>query len=246
MSNDEVPIFVISERHPDKKLSRAYKDSPSIETYLQLRKANPNKEIEIAITGGIDWLFANEQLVKAEGIDPQIVAGALDADHQSISKLSLSLLQRLLDREKLEQAGKTHIASRGEGISDVLVNYLIAMMLDALSWTNELEIPRDLIVLARHQLLGSERTMFDKKLESKHIRQAVISIAAQFLERNEPVSMRQVAVALNKDVSTISRMFPNNSMKDEAERFLDGLRSIAKSETPFADMAKRHQNSDQD
>lgn len=241
MSEDEIPNFVPFDAEPDKKLSKEYKATPSIENYLRLRKAHADKEIEVAVTGGIEWLFANEALVRDQGIDPQIIAGALDASHDAISTLSLTLLKMLSNREKLHQSGIAHITSRGEGISDAFANYLIAMMLDALSWNDNLEIPRDLIVLIRHQLLGSEKPLYDKKLESRQTRQAAVSIAAHCLERGDPISMRQIANLLKKNVSTISRMFPGGSLESDANRHLEGLRMVTGSQTPFADMVVERQ-----
>lgn len=239
MSENEPPAYVPLDTQPDEQLSREYKNVPSTENYLRLRKAFPEKQIEFATSGGLDWLFANEALVRDQLIDPQLIAKTLDADHDAISRVSLLLLEKLADRERLRHAGKTHVASRGEGISDAFVNYLIAMMLDALSWNNDLEAPRDLLMLVRHQLLGSDKPLLDKKLDVRQTRQVAVSVAAQFLERGEPISMRKIAKALNRNVSTISRMFTDDSLEKEARDFLESVRSITKSQTPFADLVAK-------
>ena len=43
-------------------LSRAFKANPTLEYYVKLRRENPNEEIEVAISGSIEWLFANEEV----------------------------------------------------------------------------------------------------------------------------------------------------------------------------------------
>ena len=148
---------------PDPSLSRAYKNNPTIENYISLRRTNPNTEIEVAFTNGLDWLFANSEVLRENGIDPQWFASALDANEEAISKLSLHLLEKIVERSRLEKSGETHVMSRGIGISDSLVNYLTAVMLDALSWNDELYMPRDLLVLSSKnfaQLVGQFKFFF--------------------------------------------------------------------------------------
>lgn len=67
---------------PDGKfneLSKAYKNNPTIENYLRLRKENPGAEIEIAVTGGIDQLFFMEPELERFGIEAQQMANVLAA-----------------------------------------------------------------------------------------------------------------------------------------------------------------------
>jgi hypothetical protein len=42
----------------DPELSREFKNDPTIENWVKLRRAHPSKEIETAIVGGIDAVFA--------------------------------------------------------------------------------------------------------------------------------------------------------------------------------------------
>jgi hypothetical protein len=225
---------------PDPILSRAFKDSPTIENYLSLRRANPNSEIEVAFTNGLDWLFANETLLRENGIDPQWFASSLDANVEAISKMSLHLLDKLVDRSRLEKSGETHVMSRGVAISDSLVNYLIAVMLDALSWNDDLYIPRDLLVLTRYQILGEEPAQL-KQLESHRLEHDIAYIGAQILEYGRQVTTREIAKILNINASTVSRIFPGDKLQTESERQLEMTRGFHKSQTPFADMrAKRN------
>ena len=79
MTNEEKEVIVFGE-NTDRKLSLAYKHNPTIDNYLKLRRENTNIEFEIAITNGLEWLLANEDLLRTHGIDPEWFASSLDND----------------------------------------------------------------------------------------------------------------------------------------------------------------------
>jgi|GEM_PF-923747 len=206
-------------------LSKAFKSNPTIENYVQLRRSNPEALIEIATSWSMDWLFANADILEQHGIDPQTVAGALDADPACISEVSLQLMERLIEREAMESAGETHVQSRGKAIGNSFVSYLIAMMLDALDWNDELHIPRDLMVLIKHQT-GADRSSEDKAMETRNNRSNSTWIAAQLRYQGQPGSLRQVARILNLNPSTVARWFNDDStFEDEVQQQLAVLRS---------------------
>jgi hypothetical protein len=200
-------------------LSKQYKASGDIKEYVKLRRSNPDTLIEIATSLSLEWVIANEEVLKAHSIEPQIVAGALDADPACISELSLLLLERLIEREALTQSGETHIQSRGKAISDSLVNYLIAMMLDALDWNDQLYISRDLIVLIKH-MIGANKSHEAKSMQSYSSKQEALFLAVQLRRRGDDVSMRSIAKLMGVNVSTVSRWFPGGEFDIEVERFL--------------------------
>jgi hypothetical protein len=88
----------------------------------------------------------------SHGIDPSLVEGTMEADKAAQAELSLVLLELIVERQKREAGGETHIVSRKKGISDTLVNYLIATCLGALDWHPNLAFSAELIVLLQHQL----------------------------------------------------------------------------------------------
>ena len=90
-------------------------------------------------------LSHNYQLLEEMDIDTMLVAGALDADAADISELSLRFMEVLIARGELEVLGDTHLQSRGKSIRDGFVNYSIALILEAMSWNDELEVQRALI-----------------------------------------------------------------------------------------------------
>jgi hypothetical protein len=137
------------------EFSKAYKKDPSIENYVKLRRESPDAEIEVSVIGGMDQLFYLENELRQYGIDPQLVAGVMDADPADIGEISLQLMEKIIEARKLSNAGESHLIRRGLAIPDKLINWVITCSLDALSWNDELYIPRDMIVLIRERLGGS-------------------------------------------------------------------------------------------
>lgn len=230
----------MTEEQDFSELSKAFKRDPTIENYVKMRRENPHEEIEISITDGLDWLFANSNLLREIGIEPQWVASTLDANPGAISKVSLRLLEKIIERKQTESEGETQTVSRGKAIPDSLVNYLAAMMLDALSWNDILEIPRDLIVLLRHQIIGDGETEQSRQLQSHKLEFDIGMVGGQLLEQGLQPSARMIAKILGVNASTVSRIFPKDKLLSESQRWLSAFQGFHKSTTPFADMeAKR-------
>lgn len=229
-TGEDYTCFTLSAQHNSETgsfsdLSKAFKDNPSLEYYLELRRSNPGKLIEIATNWSLDWCFANEERVEALGIDIKDVVGSLDADEASASRLCLQLIELIVERRKREQAGETHLVGRGEAISDSLVNYLIAMMLDALDWNDQMIIPRDLIVLIKHQL-GADTSVEDAKMTVNTNRQNARSIGAQLKARGEKVSLGRVAEIMNVERSTVLRWFKNQDFHEEVDWWFEVTKAI--------------------
>lgn len=193
-----------------------YKRSPSIEAYLKLRRDNPESEIEIATLGGIDALFAMREELEDHGFDPNIVVQTLDADHDAICKVSLQIMQKLTDKRELESKGESHLISRGKAVPDKLVDWLICVMLDALSWNDDLEIPRDLIVLIQHRI-GGLSSSYRRAIQAHDGRRNAIWIGAQFIARKQELTLKGVAHVLGVSTSTVMRWFPEDSFHEECE-----------------------------
>ncbi|MEM5516326.1 hypothetical protein WNY37_05145 [Henriciella sp. AS95] len=191
------------------ELSIHYKADYSIERYVQMRRANKGKLIEVGTSWSMDWLLANIDTLEQFDIDPQIMAGALDADPACISEVSLRLLERLIERRSLESRGQTHVQSRKLAIGDSLINYLASMMLDALDYNDELYIPRDLIVLIKHQM-GADTSAEARAAEVHNNRFSAIWLAAKLRCQGKVGSIRQVAKIFETSPSTVARWFDNH------------------------------------
>src|SRR5215813_7769014 len=63
-----------------KQLVLRYEKDPTIANYLQIRRDFPETEIQVSYFGGIEALFSLEEIFARQGIDPMLIAGALDAD----------------------------------------------------------------------------------------------------------------------------------------------------------------------
>jgi hypothetical protein len=192
-------------------VTRAYKANPTIENYVALRRQHPDEAIQVAVTGGLDWLFGKQKIFTQFGIDPHLVAGVLDADPNDISELSLRLLELIIERKKFEKAGKTHVVSRGLAISDNTVNYLINVMLGALDWNDDLFIPRDLIVLILHQV-GGASSDWERSEELKELKTKVFISMWRLVGAGKTPSIRAVAKDLGVSQTTVMRWFPRGEL----------------------------------
>lgn len=197
--------------------TRTFKNNPTIEEYVRLRRANPDEEIEVAVHSRLDWVFANEDLIHELGFDIYDILGVLDAHQQAISAVCLHLLDLIIERERMLRLGETQVVGRGEAIGDGLVNHFIGMILDSLDWNGDLEIPRDLIVLIRHQL-GTVDSEIEKKQWAHGSRYTAIMIGHHLVENGREPSYRNVADILNVSATTVMRWFPETTLRKEMDR----------------------------
>lgn len=141
------------------------------------------------------------------------------------AEVSLRLLEMILERDKLQKSGSTHVVSRGKSISDSLVNYLIALALDALSWNDELEITRELIVLIKHQL-GTLNSQYEAELETRTKKTNATWVAAQLLAAGKTPTYRTIARAFGVQASTVMRWFPEGDFIAEAENLVPLVKDL--------------------
>ncbi len=91
--------------------------------------------------GGFDPLLALTSALKEADIDQELVAAVMDNDREAVDALAMILLERIRDRNKLASEGHTHLQSRGLGISDSLIDYLLIIALEApVSFFGELPV----------------------------------------------------------------------------------------------------------
>ena len=215
-SDDEAPIESDSEKK-NIEVTHRYKSEPTIENYLNLRRSNPESEIEIATSEGIEFVLKFEEELNRLGIDPQLVCGVLDADQESQSTLSLYLLEKLAERRLLLQSGAIYPVSAGKAVGDAFVNYLIGACLDALSWNNELTVSRDLIVLIKHQL-GLDGNSVSQEVETRNSALRAEFVGGQLISLGKEPSFRLVGKIMNVSASTVKRWFPNGDFRQKASR----------------------------
>jgi len=199
--------------------SKAYKKNPSIEHYVKLRRENPNAEIEVSVIGGLDQLCFMQPELKKYGIDPYLVASVMDADFDAISKLSLQLLEKMIEARELARKSRTHLARRGLAIPDKLINWLITVALDSLSWNDFPYIPRDLIVLIRERLGGSNPE-YEQASKAWHNRMSAAFIGAGLMAAGLKPSFRLISKHFGVAPSTVKRWFPEGDFLKEVGKVL--------------------------
>lgn len=209
-----------SDRKPptSQELSRRYKDDPSLENYARLRRLYPDVEIEVAVHGGIDPLFAMQDELKRYGFDPNLVVATMDADQDAISELSLQLIERVLEGRALKQQGESSLVTRGLAVPEKLIDWLIAVMLDSLSWNDYLRIPRDLIVLIRERN-GGTRGHYQDAVAIAEARLRAVLAGAALRARGESATLRSTASAIGVAPSTVKRWFAPGEFEQEVDRW---------------------------
>ncbi len=196
------------------EFTKAYKREPSIENYVKMRRENPEAEIEIAILGGIEPLTYMESELRRYGIDPLLAASVMDADIKAIDELSLQLLERMIEANKLSQAGETQLTRRGRAIPGKLIDWLINCSLDALSWNDDLYLSRDLIVLIRERLGGSNPEYLQASRAHEKKRNAA-SIAGQLKVQGVNPTYKMLGEILDVAPSTVKRWFEPGEFERE-------------------------------
>lgn len=198
--------------------SKDYKSNPSIENYVRLRRGDPNAEIEVSVIGGFEAMFYMRDELERYGIDPNLLGGVLDADVDAIEEISLRIMELMIEAKDLERSGETQIVSRGRAIPDKLIDWVICCALDALSWNDELAIPRDLIVLTRERLGGSN-PHYEKEGHIRKNRDDAAIIAGQLKARGITPTFKIIGSALKVAPSTVKRWFGPGEFERERDRW---------------------------
>jgi len=218
-SNERLALF--------KQLIVAYRNDPSVENYIRIRHEIPEVEIQVGLFGGIEALFKLEKEFERQGIDPQLVAGSLDADEPSIDALCLRLLELLAARGKLPKGGPGYIEKRRNAISDPTINYLVVEMLEALDRHGEaIRIPASLVVLIREQLCGSNPDLYQTYLSKERFQNAALAAGQYYHQTNKQISVRKFAAIAGVGKGTAARWLAD----EEFQSWFELGKKIAASE----------------
>ncbi|WP_439403206.1 hypothetical protein ACNJYA_15510 [Bradyrhizobium sp. DASA03068] len=208
--------FGSSETGGFNEITKKYKADPSIENYVRLRRGDPEAEIEIGTVGGFESMFYMREVLARYGIDPKLLGGILDADQHAISEMALRLMEKLIEAQAIAADGETHLIRRGLAIPDKLIDWIICCSLDALSWNDDLMIPRDLIVLVRERLGGSN-LQYEKEGQIRENKQNAGLIAGQLMAQGINPTFKIVGKALGVAPSTVKRWFGPGEFERERD-----------------------------
>lgn len=208
--------FGSSEAGGFNEITREYKADPSIENYVRLRRENPEAEIEVRTVGSFESMFYMREELARYSIDPELLGGILDADPDAINEMALRLMEKLIEAQAIAADGETHLIRRGLAIPDKLIDWIICCSLDALSWNDDLMIPRDLIVLVRERLGGSN-LHYEKEGEIRQNKQNAGLIAGQLMARGINPTFKIVGEALGVAPSTVKRWFGPGEFEQERD-----------------------------
>lgn len=212
--------------------SRTYKADRTIQTYLRLRRGDPEAEIEVSTLGGFDAVLAMRAEFEANGFSIEEMMGILDADQETISEISLRLLEELVRHEELAKNGQTQLVRRDQAISLKFVDWIIALTLEALSWTDSMIMNRDLIVLINARLVGTE-PVYHQQIKAREARDRATWIGAQILAQGGKPSIREIAKILAVSPSTVSRWFQPGEFDTECAKLLAFFNADGSFNNPF-------------
>ncbi len=198
--------------------SKTYKADPTLETYVRLRRADPSEEIEVAVIGGFESLFHMRAEFERYGLDSDLLAGLLDADQGAIGEIALCVMEAMITARQRERAGETQLSSRGEAIPLKLVDWIICCALDALSWNDDLYLPRDLIVLIRERLSGSN-PLYEQISHVRIMKSHAGQIAGQLKAQGITPTFKLVGNLMGVAGSTVLRWFEPGEFEQEAEKW---------------------------
>jgi hypothetical protein len=200
------------------EITKEYKANPTIENYVKLRRANPSAEIEVGVIGGFDSMFYMREELERYGIDPDLLGGILDSDQDAIGEISLRLMEKMVEGRQIERAGETHLIRRGLALPERLIDWVICCSLDSLSWNDELTIPRDLIVLVRERLGGSN-PQYEKEGEVRKNKIDAEMIAGQLMAQGVMPTFKILGRALGVAPSTVMRWFEPGELEEARDRW---------------------------
>ena len=196
--------------------SRAYKADPTIEKYVELRRADPSAEIEVSVVGGFESMFYMRDEFDRYGLDPDLLGGILDANPEVIGEVALRIMEELVAAQRLENAGETQLASRGRVIPEKLIDWIICSTLDALSWNDDMTIPRDLIVLIRERLSGSD-PHYEQVGRIRQRKQHAAMMAGQLKAQGINPTFKILGELMGVAPSTVMRWFEPGELEQKSD-----------------------------
>jgi hypothetical protein len=183
------------------QLSKSYQKEPTLANYVRLRR---RCWIDFVDARDFDPSSIQAELAQLN-IDLSLVNDAIEGYGHQIDELALRLMEGLIEREKIERAGGTHLQSRGIAVSDGLIDYLIVTVLEALQ-LDDTPTPPSLVVLIRERLGGARPDRYVEYERARRRRDAIALAAIKFPRGK--ISVRKMAKLVGVEPSTISRWFP--------------------------------------
>ena len=130
-------------------------------------------------------------------------------------------MERLVERETIPRKGTGYIQKRRSAISDAVVNYLLAVLLEGYDHLSEraqlYHLPTSLCVLLREQLCGANPDMYGICLSRKR-REEIQTLVADRLQKGEKLTVRRLM-----KISGTARMSAARLLRDREFRVVRGL-----------------------
>jgi hypothetical protein len=198
----------------------------ALSDYITLKKSMPNKDLAPG-TGIFDEMWVNRVMLRLSevapfGIDEAAMFGILEGKQNKVDFIALKVLEAV---DQARQAGvkqlrapqNSHIMPRE------LCEYLISFCLLS-SWEHRHRINWCLTSAAIELLGGVDERDAKRISPNVHRYQAIVG-AAEMMARGEKVSARAVAKSMGVAPTTVTRLFPGDSLVKLARQFRRNERS---------------------
>jgi len=127
-------------------------------------------------------------------------------------------MEKIIEAREIAAGGQTHLIRRGLAIPEKLIDWVICCSLDALSWNDELTIPRDLIVLVRERLGGSN-LHYQREGAIRRSKDSAKWIAGQLMARGTVPTFKMIGDVLGVAPSTVKRWFGPGEFEQARDSF---------------------------
>jgi hypothetical protein len=207
------------------RLLERFEEEPSLENYVGFRRSfGPDAQIHrFADVDPLRVETLKTELERAR-ISPSLVIGALGGYERDIDELCLQLMERLIERRRLEAKGETQLQSRGKAISDALVGHLTVTILEVLQQDDLSPMPF-FVVLVREQLGGPNNEVFKNHTKWEG-RSKALFLGMRMMRRGLLPTIRKIADAMKVQPSTVSRWFPDGDFLKQVEEFGRSFREL--------------------
>jgi hypothetical protein len=174
-------------------------------SHAAVSSAFPDRDIDATRFACVRTLVALREELKEADISCTLLGRALHGEQQATDELCINIMDKLIERERPEAAGRSHLQSLHPGYSDGLIDFLVVLMIEAAEHYKK-PLGPSLVVLLRDRLGGPNprRRQMIAKRESYY---RAIEIGAGMLAHGEEPSIRKIATRMNVNPTSVLRWF---------------------------------------
>ncbi len=198
-------------------LADEFENQQTLEKYLELRQQFPSGDISLDRFSDLLTLTNVDDELHRHDIFYGDISRAAGGDASAMDRCAVSIIKALCIRRNIELTGKTHVTSRDLAISDELINFSLAIILES-SARHQTALPTSVALLIREHYLGGPHTKRFQKHEARIDRAEAVWIGSEIKKSEKVPTFRGIAKKMGVAPSTVSRWFPGNELAIAIER----------------------------